>query len=137
MTHEGTHERIELLDASWKRLAPHATAFAEAFYRRLFELDPRLEDLFVLTEMESQGGKLVAMLEQLVESAHDPERFAELLGDSGRRHAGYGVVPGHYRTVGEAMLWALDRTPAGPLSPDERAVWAESYTRMAALMQRG
>jgi hemoglobin-like flavoprotein len=132
-----TDEQIELLDTSWRRLTPHATAFAAAFYRRLFELDARLEDLFVATEMESQGQKLVAMLDQLVTSAHDPDRFAGLLGDSGRRHAGYGVVPGHYRTVGEAMLWALDRTPAGALPAEERAVWAESYTRMAALMQKG
>ena len=132
-----TTDQIELLDTSWTRLAPHATEFATAFYGRLFELDPRLEDLFVLTEMESQGEKLVAMLDQLVKAAHDPDRFAGLLADSGRRHAGYGVVPAHYRTVGEAMLWAFDHTPAGPLPPEERAVWAESYTRMAALMQRG
>ena len=132
-----TDEQIELLDTSWERLGPHATEFADAFYGRLFELDPRLEDLFVLTEMESQGQKLVAMLDQLVKATRDPDRFAGLLGDSGRRHAGYGVVPGHYRTVGEAMLWALDQTPAGPLAPAEREVWAESYTRMAALMQKG
>ena len=37
-----TDEQIDLLDTSWTRLAPHAGAFAEAFYGRLFELDPRL-----------------------------------------------------------------------------------------------
>jgi hemoglobin-like flavoprotein len=132
-----TTEQIELLDASWTRVAPHATAFADAFYARLFELEPRLEDLFVITAMESQGQKLVAMLDQLVKAARDPDRFRQLLSDSGRRHMGYGVVPGDYRTVGEAMLWALDRTPAGPMSTEEREVWAESYTRMAALMQKG
>lgn len=132
-----TTDQLELLEISWARVAPHAAAFAEAFYGRLFELDPTLEDLFVLTEMESQRRKLVAMLDQLVKAARDPERFAGLLADSGRRHAGYGVVPGHYRTVGEAMLWALDRTPAGRLPAEERAIWAESYTRMAARMRRG
>jgi hemoglobin-like flavoprotein len=132
-----TDEEIELLGASWARTQPFASEFADAFYRRLFELDPGLRDLFVLVPMESQGAKLVAMLDQLVEAASEPDRFAGILAESGRRHAGYGVVPGHYRTVGEAMLWALGHTPAGSLSPPERAVWAASYTRMAALMQRG
>ena len=111
---------------------------AQIFYRRLFDLAPHLADLFAATEMESQQRKFVAMMDEIVRLVHDPDAFEEALRASGARHRGYGVVSGHYRTVGEAFLQSLDRvTPAGGLSADERAAWAEAYTHMAHLMQSG
>ncbi len=132
-----TEETLHRLEVSWARVQPFEGVLAEHFYERLFELDPRLRDLFVIAEMPSQGAKLTAMLRELLGAARDPARFAELLRASGARHAGYGVVAPHYRTVGEALVWALDRTPAGPLSAEEREAWAEAYVRIAAGMQSG
>lgn len=128
--------QTELITASWNRIEAGGTELAEAFYGRLFQLDPRVEDLFAAAEMESQHGKFVAMLGEVVRLVRDPERFAALLADSGRRHAGYGVVARHYRVVGEALLWAMDHALDGGLDPDTRQAWAEAYTRMAFLMQQ-
>ena len=125
------------LETSWNRVRHHEAELADRFYGRLFELNPPLRDLFVIAEMESQGAKLTAMLHEVVNSARDPERFVALLETSGARHAGYGVVPAHYRTVGEALLWALDHTPAGRLEEGERDAWAEAYVRIARVMQTG
>ena len=110
---------------------------ARRFYRRLFDLDPRLEDLFAATEMESQQGKFVVMMDEIVRLVHDPGAFEEVLRASGARHRGYGVVSGHYRTVGEAFLQALDEVTPGGLGAEERTAWAEAYTHMAHLMQSG
>ena len=127
----------ESIRSSWVRLAPRADTLAHTFYDRLLELDPRIRDLFAAAEMESQSAKFVAMLAELVRLAEDPERFEGLLVQSGRRHAGYGVLPHHYRTVGEALLWALERVAGeDALDADTREAWAEAYTRMAFLMQR-
>ena len=118
-------------------IEPYGEELAERFYTRLFELDPRLEDLFVITEMSSQGAKLAAMLREILGAARDPDRFDAILHASGARHAGYGVVASHYGTVGDALLWALGHTPAGPLEGPERDAWAEAYVRIARGMQAG
>ena len=131
-------EKSALIRTSWQRVEDRREELAQIFYRRLFELDPRLEDLFAATEMESQQGKFVVMMDEIVRLVHDADAFEEALRASGARHRGYGVVSSHYRTVGEAFLQALDQvTPAGGLSADERAAWAEAYTHMAHLMQSG
>ena len=126
-----------LIQESWSRLEPRANELARAFYDRLFELDPRIRDLFAATEMDSQSAKFVAMLSEVVRLARDPDRFEATLEASGRRHAGYGVVAAHYATVGEALLWAIERARAPEaLDQDTREAWAEAYTRMAFIMQR-
>jgi hemoglobin-like flavoprotein len=129
--------QTRLIQQSWTRIESSRDAMAAAFYDRLFELDPRIRDLFAATEMESQSTKFLAMLAELVRLAQDPDQFEEALRSSGRRHAGYGVVPSQYATVGEALLWAIERC-AGPedLDQETREAWAEAYTRMAFIMQR-
>ncbi|MEJ2539082.1 MAG: globin domain-containing protein [Gemmatimonadota bacterium] len=129
--------QIERIRVSWTRLAPEADELARTFYDRLFDLDPRLRDLFAAAEMESQSRKFVAMLAELVRLMQQPEDMERALAASGRRHYGYGVISTHYRTVGEALLWALDRVAGEEgLDPETREAWAEAYTRMASVMQR-
>ena len=65
-----------LIRASWDLIQERGEDLARAFYDRLFEIDPAIEDLFVLAEMESQEAKFVAMLHEVVLLAgSDPERF--------------------------------------------------------------
>ena len=59
-----------LIQESWSRLEPRANELARAFYDRLFELDPRIRDLFAATEMDSQSAKFVAMLSEVVRLAN-------------------------------------------------------------------
>jgi len=124
-----------LIRESWERLEANGEHLATAFYDRLFQLDPRIRDLFAATEMESQPAKFLAMLGEVVRLIDDPRAFDTALAGSGRRHAGYGVVPRHYRTVGEALLWSLDHALPGGLDDETREAWAEAYTRMAFAMQ--
>ncbi len=126
-----------LVRASWDRTAHARDELAALFYRRLFELDPRIEDLFAITEMGPQRGKFVTMMNEIVRLVQDPESFDSILRASGARHRGYGVVARDYRTVGEAFLWALDEVTPDGLDAESRAAWAEAYTQMAHVMQSG
>lgn len=130
-------EQIERIEESWRRIEPHRAALAERFYARLFELDPTLRDLFLLVEMESQSAKFLAMLDDLLTAARAPEAFRSALAASGARHRGYGVVARHYKLVGEALIWALERCNSTPLSDTVRRDWIEAYTRIACVMQKG
>lgn len=130
-----THHALIL--ESWGEIQGLGVAMAEAFYRRLFEVDPHIRDLFAAADMESQPVKFMEMLSEIVRLIQDPEGFEKVLEASGARHARYGVVPHHYRTVGEALLWAMDDALPGGMDDATREAWAEAYTRMAFLMQRG
>ncbi len=130
-------EQIERIEESWRRIEPHRTLLAERFYGRLFDLDPSLRDLFLLVEMDSQSAKFLAMLDVGLSAVKNPDAFRAALGASGARHRGYGVVARHYKLVGEALVWALERSTPIPLSDATRRDWIEAYTRIAYVMQRG
>lgn len=130
-------DRADLIQRSWSRVSGATDELARSFYRRLFELDPRIEDLFAVTAMESQHGKFIAMLDEIVRLVRDPEPLHAVLVASGARHRGYGVLSRHYQSVGEAFLWALEHTMPDGLDDEERAAWAEWYTHVAGVMQSG
>lgn len=130
-------DRAELIGRSWNRVLDRKDELARSFYGRLFELDPQIEDLFAISEMDSQHGKFITMMDEIVRLVGDPDAFEAILLASGARHRGYGVVSRHYRTVGEAFLGALDHVTPGGLDSETRAAWAEAYTHMAQVMQNG
>jgi hemoglobin-like flavoprotein len=129
-------ERVELVRSSWARLAGREEGVAEAFYARLFALQPDLEILFVVTDLEALSAKLVATLDLVVRVLHDPVRWSGELHASARRHALYGVGARAYRIGGEALLWALARELGAAFTPDVQAAWAEAYTATVARMRR-
>jgi nitric oxide dioxygenase len=55
----------------------------------------------------------------------------------GARHCGYGVTTEHYRVVGEALLWTLERGLGQDFTPEVRSAWAKVYHVLAATMQAG
>lgn len=128
--------KTRLIENSWALLQGSPGDVAGTFYKRLFQLNPRIKDLFSVVVMEDQQEKFSAMLGELVRLMGDPEGFESLLRESGRRHREYGVLARDYATVGEALLWALDRALPEGLDGATREAWAEAYTRMSFLMQQ-
>ena len=55
----------------------------------------------------------------------------------GARHAGYGVKDRHYKVVGEALIWTLERGLANSFTPEVERAWVRVYLLMAATMQAG
>lgn len=127
---------MTLIETSWKAVAPIQAEAARLFYGRLFELNPALRDLF-RGDMEEQGRKLMQMLSVAVANIRRPEQILESVQALGRRHAGYGVEAQHYATVGQALLWTLDKG-LGPAFTDEtRAAWTNLYSLVSRVMQDG
>ena len=122
--------------ASWSELRGREDRLAEAFYEHLFELDPGLRDLFVVTDMEGMREKLVATLDMIVDHLAAPDRLAVSLEAAGRRHALYGIGRRDYRAGGEALLGALGQELGGAFTEEVRAAWAEAYVLVADLMLR-
>ena len=128
---------IALVQSSWEQVLPIADTAAQLFYGRLFELDPSLRGLFRQTDMAEQRKKLMQMITVAVRGL---ERLNELLPAVealGLRHANYGVTSAHYDTVGDALIWTLEQGLADAFTAEVRSAWIETYTTLAAVMQRG
>ncbi|MBZ0287084.1 MAG: hemin receptor [Anaerolineae bacterium] len=125
-----TDEQIELVQMTFKRVAPIADTAAALFYARLFELDPSLRPLF-RSDMKEQGRKLMQMLSVAVNGLDRLDMIVPAVNDLGRRHVGYGVKAEHYATVGEALLWTLETALLDAFTAEVRDAWATVYGVLA------
>ena len=129
-----TTEQIHIIRQTFSLVSPMADSVAAVFYRRLFELDPSLRAMFPPSLLD-QGRKLMQMLGAAVGLLERPEQLVSVLESLGKRHAGYGVRDEHYDTVGEALLWTLERGLGTLFTPEVQAAWGALYGLVATTMK--
>ncbi|MBP8000339.1 MAG: hemin receptor [Chloroflexi bacterium] len=127
-------QEIHTLQQSFSLVEPIAETAAGLFYARLFELDPALRPLFK-SDLKSQGEKLMSSLKLVVSGLNNPEKIIPAVRNLGQRHANYGVQPEHYTTVGEALLWTLERGLGTAYTPEVAAAWGSAFGLLSGLMQ--
>lgn len=130
-----TPAQTALVEDSFRHVAPIAEPAAAIFYERLFALDPTLKPMFAHGDMAAQQRKLMAAIGFVVAHLRRPEVLVPAVAALGRRHAGYGVEPRHYDTVGQALLDTLAEGLGAAFTPKVRDAWAAAYGLLAALMQ--
>lgn len=130
-----TPAQVALVEDSFRHVAPIAGPAASIFYQRLFDLDPGLRPLFAHADMTEQGRKLMAAIGFVVGNLRRPEAVLPAVAELGRRHGGYGVQPGHYATVGKALLDTLEEGLGEGFTPEVRDAWASAYGLLAQVMQ--
>lgn len=128
-----TTKQIQLVQESFALVAPIADTAAGLFYQRLFVLDQRLKTLF-RGDMIEQGKKLMAMIGAAVRGLDDVEKLIPAVQALGSRHAGYGVAPKDYDTVGAALLWTLEQGLGAAFTPPVKEAWTAVYGVLAATM---
>jgi hemoglobin-like flavoprotein len=131
---ELTEEQKKLVRASIRRAERMAEVVGLNFYQRLFELDPKLRPLFQ-HNIQEQSKKLMATLKMVVDGLDYSQELVASIRSLGRRHVQYGVKEKHYDTVGEALLWALEKGLGPEFSPGARNAWLIVYTWLAATMK--
>jgi hemoglobin-like flavoprotein len=131
-----TPDQRVLVQDSFELVKPIASAAIELFYARLFELDPSLRPMFP-ADMLEQRRKLIQTLGFAVAGLDRPATIMPAVRALGRRHAGYGVQPEHFETVGAALLWTLAEGLGPAFSPEVRDAWAAVYTALADEMRLG
>jgi hemoglobin-like flavoprotein len=130
-------EQRQLVQTTWLKVVPIADAAAGMFYQRLFELDPRLEGLFRPADLPAQRSRLVQMLSAAVSGLDSVETLEPVLKDLGRRHVQYRVRDEHYATVGEALLWTLEKGLGPDYTREVAEAWTATYGLIADVMRRG
>jgi hemoglobin-like flavoprotein len=129
-----TPKQIDLVRSSWSAVEPIADPAATLFYQRLFELDTSIERLFRRADMAKQRAILMGTLAVVVRSVDRLDTIVPAIEALGRRHAGYGVRPEHYDTVGAALLWTLEKGLGEAFDADTREAWTAAYTTLASMM---
>ena len=131
-----TENDIALVRKTFDLVVPIAGVAADMFYDRLFYMAPSLRGMFP-DDMREQKRKLMVMLATAVHGLTDLDALAPKLMELGARHSGYGVKDYHYKTVGEALIWTLERGLADAFTPEVERAWVRVYLLVAATMQAG
>jgi hemoglobin-like flavoprotein len=129
-----TPEQVKLVQDTFQQVAPIAPQAADLFYGRLFEIAPEVRALFP-TDLTSQKQKLMAMLTTAVTNLHQVDKIVPAVQNLGRRHVGYGVTDAHYKPVGEALIWTLDKGLGPAFTPPVQDAWVAAYTTLAGVMK--
>jgi hemoglobin-like flavoprotein len=103
-----TPVQVKLVQDSFAQVAPISEQAAALFYGRLFEIAPEVKPLFK-RDMTEQGRKLMATLAVVVNGLSNLDAILPTASALAKNHIAYGVTPGHYAPVGEALLWTLER----------------------------
>ena len=128
-----TPAQVELVQDSFVKVAPIAEQAAALFYGRLFEIAPEVRSLFD-GDMTEQGRKLMATLAVVVNGFASLDAILPAASALAKRHVAYGVTPGHYAPVGEALLWTLERGLGAGWTQDLAAAWAAAYATLSQFM---
>jgi len=129
-----TPQQQALIRSSWAQVAPICDTAAVLFYERLFALDPALRPMFAHTDMAAQRKLLMQTLAVVVASIDKLETLVPAVEALGRRHAGFGVTPGDYATVGRALLDTLRTGLGAAFTPEVEAAWSDAYELLAGVM---
>ena len=125
---------IELVQGTFKQVAPIADKAAEIFYTKLFEKDPSLKPMFK-GDMKDQGAKLMSMIGAATSGLNDLDKLIPVVQKLGRDHIGYGVEDKHYDTVGASLIETLDVGLGEAFTPEVKDAWTEVYTVLATTMK--
>jgi nitric oxide dioxygenase len=128
-----TPAQVKLVQDSFAKVAPISEQAAALFYGRLFEIAPEVRPLF-RGDMAEQGRKLMATLAVVVNGLANLDSILPAASALAKRHVAYGVVPGHYAPVGEALVWTLERGLGPGWSQELAAAWVAAYTTLSQFM---
>ena len=129
-----TSEHKQLVRESWAQVASNADAAATLFYNRLFELDPELQQLLVKTD---QNNLFVQTLSFAVNGLSTPQQLLPAVEQLGKRSLRYGLKESHYKTVGVALLWTLEKTLCKAFTTEVLEAWTETYSLLSTVMRIG
>ena len=131
-----TPEQLELVGTTVADVETHSEAFSACFYEHLFDLAPETRAMFP-ADLAEQRRKLVEELSFLAEAVSDLPAFVDRARVLGAQHHRYGVRPGHYEVVQQALLIALADALGPVWNPTTTLAWQRLYRLMAETMLEG
>jgi len=127
-------EKVKMCKETWKKPETNADQFADIFYTQLFVIDPSAKPLFKSANMKKQGRKLVKMISLALANIADPEKVESVVRALAVRHVSYGVKEAHFPSVGQALIYALEKENAKEWTPEAKQSWIWLYGSISKTM---
>ena len=127
-------KQVALVQKSFEKAATLGEQVADIFYKELFAIEPALQGMFK-GNMAEQKKKLLATLAMVVRSLHMPEAILKPVQNLAVKHLDYGVKPGHYTLVGNALLRTLRKGLGADYTAEVEAAWTEAFRTLASIMK--
>ncbi|GAA5060834.1 NAD(P)H-flavin reductase [Thermocatellispora tengchongensis] len=124
---------IAAIRQGWALVEGRAERVAADFYGMLFSRYPRVREMFPAA-MDAQRDRLLRALTQVVLNLEDGAGLREYLGQLGRDHRKYGVLPEHYALLGTCLIGAMRANAGGAWTAAHTAAWAAAYDLIAGIM---
>jgi len=121
-----TEKQIDLIQDSFGMVLPISEDAARLFYGRLFEIAPEVKSLFK-NDMDVQGRKLMEMLSYLTGSLGALDEIIPAIQGLAKRHVAYGVKEEYYPSVGEALIWTLEKGLGDAFTQETKEAWIILY----------
>jgi len=129
-----TTRQTELIKSTWSIVAVmDPVVVGGLFYNRLFEIAPQLRYMF-RSPIDEQSRKLLAMINYIVSRLDKSDMILSEITKLAKRHSTYGVKDEHYKIVGEALLWTLEKGLADKWNDETKEAWITCYTILSNTM---
>lgn len=118
---------------------------------RLFDLEPDLlplfqyncrqfsspEDCLSSPEFLDHIRKVMLVIDTAVTNVEDLSSLEDYLAGLGKKHRAVGVKLSSFSTVGESLLYMLEKCLGPAFTPAMRAAWSQLYRAVVQAMSRG
>jgi hemoglobin-like flavoprotein len=129
-----TPTEVADVQQSFAKVVPIADQAGMMFYDRLFVLDPSLRPMFA-ADLTEQSKKLLHVLAVATNGLTRPDTLVSIVQALGAKHVDYGVKDQHYDTVGQALIWTLEKGLADAFTPQVKSAWLSAYTLLSSIMK--
>lgn len=131
-----TTEQKALVTATVSTLRAHGVGLTTHFYRRMFEHNPELKNVFNMGNQ--QTGKQQAALAMAVlayaENIEDPSVLVPAVTKIGHKHVSLDIRPEHYAIVGRHLIASIGEVLGEAATPALLEAWTVAYGQLATLM---
>ena len=136
-----TRRQIEIVQRTFRKLAPIEKTFADLFFTRLFALDPDFEAVLRKEvgasseeDWQSYGGSLLGVIGTMVANLEQLDKLAPAVAAVGRINFGKALSLADFDLVGQALLWTLARGLEDDFTDEAKLAWLDAYSLLAESM---
>ena len=126
-----------LLRESLAGMVSQGTELPERFFRRLFDANTGIRQLFGHTDVPLHYVTFVAALDFVVRNLDQRAVLERTLRELGVRHVRYGALPDYFADFGDCLLRAMAEVSGPRWSMQLELAWRTLFEQMAEIMLDG
>lgn len=130
-----SEKHITIVKSTVPLLETAGTAITEHFYKRLFDHNPELKNIFNMSHQKT-GGQPAALFNAVAAYAKNIDNLGALSSAVERiahKHTSFNIQPEHYPIVGHHLLETLRELAPDAFTPDVEEAWGAAYGVLAGI----